>query len=1124
MRLKNWKLWLMSLAFPAAALAAEPRPAVLFYGTVHHAYVAKPLAGMGIDIDTCAGGELAKRLASGKYNVVVVGDYMNGPKTIAGDAERKALDDFMAKGGGVFITKPQQPYVDNWTRMNEWLTRLGARPRWELLQEGDRSNVVTDVMNVQHSWSDQIDARVKDGVRGVLTYVWHSSGGNEPSQSYDLDPEWTVLVRGASTMKAVPDTRNDVAVQAWVPKNPVLTAPPLLAAREVGKGRLAVWAIPYSWAFPSYPPVCPSIEITLTQGAGGRPSDWLRVCANTFKWLAEPSLKARMGGAPTPSALLEPPSEFWPLVPELKWSDAPMEEHRQYAGLVGARTALSTGSGSVADYVKEAKAAGLQFIVFLEDSLKMDQGKWDQLVRECDQSSDTNFAAIPGLTLVDAQDNHMYAFSDKVSFPKPAMLLSDKHLATTQTMRSRAWFDYINEFLGQDAIMGFWNHKANLLPVADYKLYNSFPIYSAEDGKPVDAAFDDYRYLMGSAGCHAALALEFMSNPKQVAARARDGWRVMTYRPPAQLRTEWHTRAMTFSGMDYAQYITRGPTIPVWESPNRMAETHGEWWRPDIAEYRLRFRAASDEGLKSVTLYDGENVFRRWLPGGAKAFDRELVLANGQQRGLYLVVEDTQGRQAISMEFWVRNLLMASYLLTDRCNFMGDCRLRTPKGDQFWTPVGFRNHWGIPPNKGVMDLAVEPSVWLTVFPTLPVDGAPGGTPPMLTAGLSVPGELRWLFSSPSYYLVAPEIAVGQVEYQLGYDPAEENAKATALGYEYVQPQQGNGNAWCSWHKLIPTRKLSGWSRTYAANTLTPDSFRIGWQETSVRLKEPVTLEKDKDAQVMYSGSKTNWVIYQDGKRVAGPETGNTQGSFRRGTLALLEDPSGATVVMAMDDRLEYRYVKDWGWRLLYATAGRTELPKDEALHCTVAFAGANGTTPLAKMLEFAEKFGVTKPGTTGYSPRLTRGKQLDNYLLWRLQADAGQCVEAKIPKADLPGFLTTTVEGLNDNWSVYLLDKARARPNYRSLPIRDGTAWAQLDVTQADSDLFIGHPVVADKHEVKLLVAWQEPGVWFVEAHNPGDKAVGVKLSTSPGWNVFDFKETADLPAGSSQVWRVKAK
>ena len=47
-------------------------------------------------------------------------------------------------------------------------------------------------------------------------------------------------------------------------------------------------------------------------------------------------------------------------------------------------------------------------------------------------------------------------------------------------------------------------------------------------------------------------------------------------------------------------------------------------------------------------------------------------------------------------------------------------------------------------------------------------------------------------------------------------------------------------------------------------------------------------------------------------------------------------------------------------------------------------------------------------------------------------------------KAQLNGLLMTVVEGLNDNWSVQLLDKKRPWPNHRALPIRDGKAYAEL--------------------------------------------------------------------------------
>jgi len=127
----------------------------------------------------------------------------------------------------------------------------------------------------------------------------------------------------------------------------------------------------------------------------------------------------------------------------------------------------------------------------------------------------------------------------------------------------------------------------------------------------------------------------------------------------------------------------------------------------------------------------------------------------------------------------------------------------------------------------------------------------------------------------------------------------------------------------------------------------------------------------------------------------------------------------------------------------------------------VAFAGAGRGTTTGRMLEFAEEFGIAKPGKTAYAPTLKRGKVIDSYLIWRLDA-GGTCIEATIPRADMPGFQPVSVEGLNDGWSVHFLDRARPWPNHRALPVRDGRAFAQLDLNEADSDVFIGHPVICD--------------------------------------------------------------
>ena len=76
----------------------------------------------------------------------------------------------------------------------------------------------------------------------------------------------------------------------------------------------------------------------------------------------------------SPHVVIVPPVKKWPKSPIIDWKRPekyknliPMDDRPQIKGLIGARTKLSSGSGTVADYAREAKKAGLDYIVFLED-------------------------------------------------------------------------------------------------------------------------------------------------------------------------------------------------------------------------------------------------------------------------------------------------------------------------------------------------------------------------------------------------------------------------------------------------------------------------------------------------------------------------------------------------------------------------------------------------------------------------------------------------------------------------------------------------------------------------------------------------------------------------------------
>ncbi len=1141
---------LATLAWAGPGIAAEStgkRPAVLFVGVNPHVdYVAKPLNAMGIAFDRCDPADMKTKLAGGQYNVLVLG-------AIDNTAFKPVVQQFLEEGGGVFLPAPYGHLgrSANWFPTPEWAAELGARMRWHEVEDTQPANLVVDSMNMKHSFSDRITAPVNDGVRGVLTLVGRSKMW--PPLAFDFDTEWTVAVKWAPSVKPIaPDTQIGRFETFWWKDQPLTDRSGLLGVRQVKAGRLALCGIPQQWMF-NPGGVCPTVEGTLSAGVKGKPSDWLKVFANTVRWLAEPSMTQGRGGAQTPDALLRS-GDIIPAPPVIDWSGPrpvvrnskkplvlpAMEDMQQLRGLVGARTELSGYRGTVADYAAEARKAGLDYVVFLENALKMNETTFSNLVSQCAAASDGLFAAVPGLTIEDAQGNHFFYIGDNLKFPKPDMLLPDGRLDTTTHSRTEAIFKYGWEYMNYRVLIGWYNHKKNHTPVVDYKLYNSFPVYSFEDGKQFDDAFADYLYLTGWGGCHMVFALELMSGPDQVAKRAANGWQTVatlageygdgTYIKQesygvAGLRERWSTAPAWYPPY---LYISNGPRILCWTPQNNCVIPKGDWWRPDLWQYRARLHVQSDKGLKSVTLFDGDRgVFRRWLPNGAKTFEHTLVLANNMQRDLVLVVEDLDGKKAISMELWNRNTMFDQVICGDRCNFLGTAFLKRKDGTAIWHRPGFRENLGLSPSKGEMNLTTmfQPATGLSPFPSLPIDGQPQSVPtPSIETLLHIPGEHQEVHSAPSTYLFSPEYAVGQGNFAWAYDPAENGATQTPLGHAYktqtntlgktIPQGQIGKNAWTSWYHLVPTRLMSGWVRIHATQATLGD-VRFGKLQLHLTMKEDVPLDAE-GWDILTINSPVQ--LYVSGQAVPIAPGDAHKGSFGRGTVAIFETPGGSVVLCGEGNSLQYRLEKT-SFKITYSSHGNT-LKKNEPFDIEIPFLGFSNRLNLRGILDTLADFGLLKPGETGYAPRLSRGSSVDTYGVWTVEAQNG-AVEAALQKVDLASMISLQVTNLNDRWSAFLQDRKRPMPNFRPIPVRDGRGYALIDPTDSDVDVFAGHPVICDNVQVRLLVAWKEPGKWFLEAHNDGDTRITTTIFTNPGWTLFAFKERIELAPGSSRVWEI---
>jgi hypothetical protein len=286
------------------------------------------------------------------------------------------------------------------------------------------------------------------------------------------------------------------------------------------------------------------------------------------------------------------------------------------------------------------------------------------------------------------------------------------------------------------------------------------------------------------------------------------------------------------------------------------------------------------------------------------------------------------------------------------------------------------------------------------------------------------------------------------------------------------------------------------------------------------MKQEVKYEQGKEMGVLNAGG--NWDIFVNGQPVAVPANGEITGTFGKGTVAVVMSPGGSVAVAGTDGRLRFRRTQ----RALFISYPPEDgtLKKGEAVDITLLWMGLSGSLTRERVMETVKDFGLLVPGTVGYTAKVKRGQTTDSYLFWRANAKDG-AFEATVRQAKLENFVPLALDGLNDNWSVFLVDRKRpAGKNFRAIPVRDGRAYANLDVIEGDADFFVGHPVVASDPNVTVLVAWKSSGKWFVEAHNPGDKPVKVSLTANKGWTHFRFKESLTLAPGSSQVWEVKGK
>lgn len=345
-------------------------------------------------------------------------------------------------------------------------------------------------------------------------------------------------------------------------------------------------------------------------------------------------------------------------------------------------------------------------------------------------------------------------------------------------------------------------------------------------------------------------------------------------------------------------------------------------------------------------------------------------------------------------------------------------------------------------------------------------------------------------------LISPDVAVDDIDFdRAGYDPQ--------WPWFFGQERTGVGSfpAVTSRYVKLTRRAHVFRPRPHALSTVIY-TYTLRWKRDP-GLTGPLRMGwLDKGDRMV--------LFHADGTRETMPERDTTpfRTLWRRGeTLVMWTD--GRRPAIYFNDGPDLILERDTTW-----PSGKVGPCEDQhgllALWLPVEHLPAEDHATTLRFLTFGGSFDEQDPdigprtlaalGVTAdpdYTVDVTQGRLGARRLILALDGE-GRGAAFRLPRADLPAALPVTVSNLNPNWTVALLDRVRRR--WRPLGLLEETAYAVLDTTEDDKDVFIGHPVVADDPDLVLNLVQTGDREGILEIHNPTGRAVETGIRWTPAW------------------------
>jgi hypothetical protein len=816
---------------------------------------------------------------------------------------------------------------------------------------------------------------------------------------------------------------------------------------------------------------------------------------------------------------------------------------KSFRGVVGPRTRYSSGESTPEEYVARAKAAGISFLIFLEDFASLKPGGFESLKADCLRLSDGSFLAIPGVTYENVDGNHEFAFGKHLKLPSAKLLDSTgkrfKAMTDPGPTLDLLW---LYTLCGFEKHSGWYLFKDNPYPHFDARNVSSMGVITQEGGRTVESVLDAYAHEARNGQFLWPLALTLMKSADEMALVEQGayyhnqvGIEGTAKLDPFLNTLDGRSARNLFPGAScFGQvFLSNGPTISL-TMPRGDTDADGDLWNPRLQEWPLDLTVTASAGLKEVRVMDGTTLIRRYLPGGAQEFKIATSLGRERQRAIYVHAVDVRGREAVSRDITSDSYLLRDTQCADRNNQLLYSMQKRTDGRPFYISYGGDTPM---PDKGPWNGRTRP-VGCFVFDAqlgvgaMSYDGSPEQHPqtsfsPSCWYGDQAPQPLGWesqlVAGREGAAHVQPHRVMNSSDVLIGERILDGVFPVDAKPVIHV------------WHTLYPV-KPAAFFKTTARQYL----YLVKVDGLAVYLWDP-QFEVLKDIPVspgracalrlghILGSTATQRVIVSGGQTVdRGPLRGKPVHTvpFNRGDyVGLLQSPFGSLAVVSLSDGLVLEGdgvnygvgFKPDGDMLKAGTKFRARMLQ-VGMHRKVA-------DPAALVAKIVQDYGIAGP--PAYSFAVTQGAAGAPDYPASLQAGTDGCSLGRLTGvAGLAGNLGVAVTGLCDRWTAFCQSTGPDRVDVKTrlIAVEAGTGYAVLRAEDEGRTIFLGHPLVADKREVVLNVTrsrdWKD---WVAEIHNPTDAALTVTVRSSPHVAGLTFAETLTLAAGRSVSRRLGA-